>query len=49
MSKALMARLGVAVGPAREPLGNPTGDQVDALLIRLRELGFDTWGARPLR
>jgi N-acetylneuraminate lyase len=49
MSKALMARLGVAVGPAREPLGNPTGDKVDAVLIRLRELGFDTWGARPLR
>lgn len=46
-AKALMGRLGVPVGPARLPLGNPSGTQVDALLIRLRELGFDEWGAKP--
>jgi N-acetylneuraminate lyase len=45
-AKALMGRLGVPVGPARAPLGNPTEHQVDALLVRLRELGFDRWGAR---
>jgi N-acetylneuraminate lyase len=47
-AKALMARLGVPVGPARRPLGNPTEAQVDALLIRLDELGFAEWGAKPL-
>jgi N-acetylneuraminate lyase len=44
-SKALMDRLGVPVGPARAPLDNPTSGQVDALLTRLAELGFDQWGA----
>ena len=44
--KALMCRLGVPVGPARAPLTNPTADQVDALVARLGELGFDQWGAR---
>jgi len=44
-AKALMGRLGVPVGPARAPLGNPTADQVDALMARLHELGFDQWGA----
>jgi N-acetylneuraminate lyase len=48
-SKALMSRLGVPVGPAREPLANPSAAQVDALVARLRELGFDDWGARPRR
>jgi N-acetylneuraminate lyase len=48
-SKALMARLGVPVGPAREPLANPGAKQVEALAARLREIGFDDWGARPLR
>lgn len=47
-AKALMARLGVPVGPARRPLGNPTEEQVDALLVRLDELGFAEWGAKPL-
>lgn len=47
-AKALMARLGVPVGPARLPLGNPTSAQVDALLVRLRELGFDQWGAKSV-
>ena len=44
-AKALMGRLGVPVGPARAPLGNPTDAQVDALMARLAELGFEQWGA----
>ncbi len=48
-SKALMSHLGVPVGPARKPLANPGAAQVDALVARLRELGFDDWGARPRR
>jgi N-acetylneuraminate lyase len=48
-AKALMGRLGVPVGPARAPLGNPTADQVDALIARLAELGFDEWGGQPGR
>lgn len=47
-AKALMCRLGVAVGPARPPLGNPSEAQIDELFDRLRALGFDSWGARPL-
>jgi N-acetylneuraminate lyase len=47
-AKALMTRLGVPVGPARLPLGNPSPAQIDALMARLRELGFDQWGARPV-
>jgi N-acetylneuraminate lyase len=47
-SKALMARLGVPVGPARPPLGNPAPDQVDVLINRLAGLGFDRWGARAI-
>ena len=46
-SKALMARLGVPVGPARAPLGNPSEQQVDALFLRLRALGLEQWGAKP--
>ena len=45
-SKALMRRLGVPVGPARAPLTNPTDKQIDAVVARLDELGFDQWGAR---
>jgi N-acetylneuraminate lyase len=45
-AKALMARLGVPVGPARAPLGNPTAPQVDTVVARLTELGFDDWGAK---
>lgn len=45
-AKALMCRLGVPVGPARLPLGNPGTGQVDALLARLSVLGFTTWGAK---
>lgn len=47
-AKALMGRLGVPVGPARLPLGNPTAAQIDALMIRLDELGFANWGAKPV-
>jgi N-acetylneuraminate lyase len=45
-AKALMTRLGVPVGPARLPLGNPSAEQVDALLAKLGNLGFAEWGAR---
>jgi N-acetylneuraminate lyase len=45
-AKALMSRLGVPVGPARPPLVNPPAERVDALIVRLAELGFSQWGAR---
>jgi N-acetylneuraminate lyase len=45
-SKVLMSRLGVPVGPARPPLENPDEHAVDALFLRLSELGLDTWVAR---
>ena len=45
-AKALMGRLGVPVGPARLPLGNPGKRQVDALMARLDALGFAQWGAQ---
>ena len=45
-AKALMGRLGVPVGPARLPLGNPGEKQIDALMDRLDELGFAHWGAK---
>lgn len=38
-AKALMARLGVPVGPARLPLANPTNQQVDLLMERLSTMG----------
>lgn len=47
-AKALMGRLGVPVGPARLPLGNPSEAQIDGLMIRLDELGFARWGAKPV-
>jgi N-acetylneuraminate lyase len=47
-AKALMARLGVPVGPARLPLGNPSEAQMDALMIRLNDLGFASWGAKSV-
>ena len=45
-SKALMSRLGVPVGPARAPLETPGEHAVDALFVRLSELGLDRWVAR---
>jgi dihydrodipicolinate synthase/N-acetylneuraminate lyase len=44
-AKALMVRLGVPVGPARAPLGNPTNQQFESVFTRLVELGFLDWGA----
>lgn len=44
-AKALMVRLGVPVGAARAPLGNPSDRQIQAMFDRLVELGFRTWGA----
>ena len=44
-SKAVMDRLGVPVGPARAPHGNPAAGEVDAVMARLAELGFAEWGA----
>jgi N-acetylneuraminate lyase len=38
-TKALMVRLGVPVGPARPPHGNPSATQVDAVMARLETLG----------
>ena len=38
-AKALMARLGVPVGPARLPLTNPTTAQVEALMAQLKAMG----------
>jgi N-acetylneuraminate lyase len=45
-SKALMTRLGVPVGVARAPLGNPTAAEADALVAHLKALGFADWGPR---
>lgn len=45
-AKALMTRLGVPVGPARLPLGNPTNAQIDSLLEKLGAIGFSEWGAK---
>jgi N-acetylneuraminate lyase len=47
-AKALMGRLGAPVGPARLPLGNPSEAQVDALMVRLDDMGFASWGAKPV-
>jgi N-acetylneuraminate lyase len=46
-AKALMVRLGVPMGPARAPLGNPAAAQVDNLMERLDQIGFAEWGGRP--
>jgi len=47
-AKALVSRLGVAVGPARPPLANPSAADVDRVMTTLTELGFGEWGATPL-
>lgn len=46
-AKALMGFLGVPVGPARLPLGNPTLEQTHALRAELDALGFDDWIRKP--
>jgi N-acetylneuraminate lyase len=47
-AKAVMGRLGVPVGPARAPHGNPIPAEVDAVMARLDELGFAEWGAAAI-
>jgi N-acetylneuraminate lyase len=47
-AKALMGRLGVPVGPARLPLGNPTPDAVEVMMRKLEAIGFADWGASPV-
>lgn len=44
-TKALLTRLGLPLGPARQPLTNPSAEQADALWARLQALGFAEWGA----
>ena len=48
-AKAIMARLGVPVGPARLPHRNPSRAEVDDLMVRLAATGFDEWGAKATR
>ena len=42
-AKAVMKMLGVDVGPARLPQGNPTPDQLKKLRSELEQLGFFDW------
>jgi N-acetylneuraminate lyase len=42
-AKALMARLGVGVGPARLPSGNPSPPEIDCLIGDLDAIGFFDW------
>jgi N-acetylneuraminate lyase len=42
-AKAVMAMVGVDVGPARLPHGNPTASQVKELRAQLEALGFFDW------
>jgi N-acetylneuraminate lyase len=42
-AKAVMAMLGVDVGPARLPNGTPTPEQVTKLRSDLEQLGFFDW------
>ena len=42
-AKAVMKMLGVDVGPARLPNGNPSAQQVAALRSDLDKLGFFDW------
>jgi N-acetylneuraminate lyase len=42
-AKALMGHLGVPLGPARLPNGNPSKEDFAALLDELENLGFFTW------
>jgi N-acetylneuraminate lyase len=39
-AKALMTRLGVPVGPARVPMGNPGREAVDAVVEKLKAIGI---------
>lgn len=42
-AKALMVRLGVPVGPARLPQGNPGADALKAMFAELDGIGFFAW------
>lgn len=42
-AKALMRELGVPVGPARLPNGNPTPDELRAMLGELESMGYFSW------
>ncbi len=46
-AKAVMGFLGVPVGPARLPLGNPSPDQLRTLRAELETLGFFEWVQAP--
>lgn len=46
-AKAVMGWLGVPVGPARLPLGNPSPDALARLRERLEQLDFFTWTLSP--
>ncbi len=46
-AKAVMGWLGVPVGPARLPLGNPSPDALGRLRERLEQLDFFTWTLSP--
>ncbi|MFY7817539.1 MAG: dihydrodipicolinate synthase family protein [Akkermansiaceae bacterium] len=46
-AKAVMGWLGVPVGPARLPLGNPSPDALVRLRERLEQLDFFTWTLSP--
>jgi N-acetylneuraminate lyase len=47
-AKAVMKMVGVDVGPARLPNGNPRPEQVKTLRADLEKLGFFDWlGAKP--
>lgn len=42
-AKAVMGWLGVPVGKARLPLGNPSPQTLDVLRAKLEALGFFAW------
>ncbi len=42
-AKALMGHLGVPVGPARLPVGNPSPEGVEAMIGELEAIGFFAW------
>lgn len=46
-AKAVMGMLGVPVGPARQPNGNPSPDEIRKLRAELETLGFFSWIESP--
>jgi N-acetylneuraminate lyase len=45
-AKALLKMIGVDVGPARLPNGNPSAEQVAKLRAELEQIGYFDW-SRP--